>query len=156
MWGRNNKSIFIFISVLLVLAFTVISISDKVFLFSSPELHSPSNWIKEEQIKVYDDKVILDILNPSWAGFTNTNSMDPFIDETSNAIEIMPQDPNSVNVGDVISYQTKYGVVIHRVIDKNEDEDGIYYIVKGDNNSIRDPVKVRFNDLRGVVVAVIY
>ena len=147
----------IYLTLTIVLSLAVISVSNSSFNpLKSPELSSPSNWIKEDQIKVYNDGVVLDILNPTWAKFTNTNSMDPFIDEDSNAIEILPNNPNDINAGDVISYRSSSGVIIHRVIEKGFDDLGIYYIVKGDNNSIRDPFKVRFNDVEGVVVAVIY
>tara|TARA_Y100000034_G_scaffold107716_1_gene137535 strand:+ start:3149 stop:3604 length:456 start_codon:yes stop_codon:yes gene_type:complete len=144
------------IVVLLILTLlSVTAFSNKQFL-GGTELSSPSDWIKEEQIKVFKDKVILDIPGATWARFTNTNSMDPFIDETSNAIEVKPASAKSINVGDVISYQTSYGILIHRVIEKNYDQDGIYFLVKGDNNTLRDPFKVRFEDIKGVVVAVVY
>ena len=125
-------------------------------LLGGKENSSPGDWVKENQIQVYPQQVILDIPSAKWAGFTNTNSMDPFIDETANAIEITPAHPDAINVGDVISYQTIYGVLIHRVIEKGVDEEGIYYVVKGDNNRFQEPFKVRFNDVQGVVVAVIY
>ncbi|OGZ62817.1 MAG: hypothetical protein A2639_01975 [Candidatus Staskawiczbacteria bacterium RIFCSPHIGHO2_01_FULL_34_27] len=82
--------------------------------------------------------------------------MDPFIDEDSHAIEIIPDSPGKIQVGDVISYKTSYGIIIHRVINKGEDNKGVYYLVQGDNNTIRDPFKVRFDEVQGVVVAVIY
>lgn len=144
---------------LVLLSVVFVSVAGKEIstsLFSSTEINSPGNWVKEEQIKVFKDQVILDIPGASWAKFTDTNSMDPFIDETSNAIEISPADPNSIQIGDVISYQTSYGILIHRVIETGEDEDGFYYYVKGDNNTIMDPFKVRFEDVKGVVVAVVY
>jgi len=137
----------------------VISLTDKqlpINLFGGKEVHSPSDWVKEEQIRVYDDRVILDIPDAIWAGFTDTNSMDPFIDEDANAIEIFPENPQSISVGDVISYKTTYGTVIHRVVEKGEDQKGFFYIVKGDNNTFTDPFKVRYDDVRGVVVAVVY
>ncbi|MBI2146640.1 signal peptidase I, partial [Candidatus Woesearchaeota archaeon] len=43
-----------------------------------------------------------------------------------------------------------------RVIEKGVDDDGVYYLVKGDNNRFADPLKVRYADVVGVVVAVIY
>ena len=156
-WLKRNFIIVPFI--LIILSLGVFSITDKQIpgnILGGKELSSPGDWIKEEQIQVYKDKVILEVQNPLWAAFTNTNSMDPFIDETAHAIEISPADGNAINVGDVISYQTSYGVLIHRVIEKGEDNQGLYYIVKGDNNSLRDPFKVRFSDVKGVVVAVIY
>ncbi len=142
---------------IILLSYSVISIAeDSPNLFSSNEIYSPSDWIKEDQIKVYNNKIVLEIFNSTWAKFTNTNSMDPFIDESANAIEILPDDPDMISIGDVISYQTIGGIVIHRVIDKGYDNKGIFYTVKGDNNSFKDPFKVRYEDIKGVVVAVIY
>lgn len=141
------------------LFFSFFSLGEKhlpASFFSSPELSSPGDWIKESQIMVYPDKVILNLKDPSWASFTNTNSMDPFFDETANALEIKPSSSDQINPGDIISYQTAYGLIIHRVIEKGEDEKGAYYLVKGDNNSFQDPFKVRFEDIKGVVVAIIY
>ena len=121
----------------------------------STEQHSPSDWVKEEQIRVYDDRVVLHIPNSIWAKFTDTNSMDPFLDEHANAIEVSPEDHSRINVGDVISYRNGSSTLIHRVIEKGDDGEP-YFIVKGDNNFLQDPVKVRFSDIQGVVVAVIY
>lgn len=147
------------VPVMVLLFLTILSFGEKQMpssSFISPEVQSPSDWIKESQIKVYDDKIVLGIENATWASFTDTNSMDPFIDEDSNAIEVKPSDPDSINPGDVISYQTEYGVIIHRVIEKGVDERGVYYTVKGDNNGFADPFKVRFGQVKGVVVAVVY
>lgn len=158
MGGRNALLLPIIIAIL-VLILAVLAISDQqmpLTLLGGQENSSPGDWVKEEQIQVYPQRVILDIPGAKWAGFTNTNSMDPFIDETANAIEITPSNPEAIDLGDVISYQTAYGVLIHRVIERGVDEEGYYYIVKGDNNRFQDPFKVRFTDVQGVVVAVIY
>lgn len=141
--------------ILIVLSLGVFSLVDKTILRSG-EISSPSDWVKEEQIKVYHDKIILDVPNAIWSSFTDTNSMDPLIDVNSNAIEIKPENPEQIKVGDVISYQSPYGVLIHRVVEKGEDESGIYYLTKGDNNTFTDPSKIRFEEIEGVVVAVIY
>lgn len=125
-------------------------------VFGGKEQLSPGDWVKENQIQVFPTRVILNVPDATWAGFTNTNSMDPLLDEDANAIEVKPTNPQSIDVGDVISYHTTYGTVIHRVIEKGEDEQGVYYIVKGDNNRFSDPFKVYFKDVEGVVVAVIY
>ncbi|MBU0459580.1 MAG: hypothetical protein KKH52_03440 [Nanoarchaeota archaeon] len=157
--GWIKRIVIVLVVLLMLLSVAVISFSDKKIplnLLSSPERQSPSNWIKEEQIKVFNDRVILEIPGATWAKFTDTNSMDPFIDEEANAIELKPEDADSINIGDVISYETAYGVLIHRVIEKGVDSSGMYYYVKGDNNTLRDPFKVRFEDVKGVVVAVVY
>ena len=120
------------------------------------EVSSPGNWIQPDQILVYQNRIILNIPDATWAEFTDTNSMDPLIDKDTNALEILPRGPEYINVGDIISYRTAYGTIIHRVIEKNQDEKGIYYVVKGDNNTSADPAKVRFEDVKGVVVAFIY
>lgn len=156
--GWTSK-ITIVLLILILLSVAVFSFSNKQIPFNvlgGQEISSPSDWVKEDQIKVFKDKVILDIPGATWAKFTNTNSMDPFIDETSNAIELKPETADQISVGDVISYQTAYGVLIHRVIEVNQDDNGFYYLVKGDNNTLRDPFKVRFDDVKGVVVAVVY
>ena len=157
--GGVKVILIIFAVLLVIFSIGVISLSDKQIpanFLGGEELFSPSDWVKENQIKVYKNKITLDIQDASWATFTNTNSMDPFIDETSHAIEILPDDANEINVGDVISYKSSYGTIIHRVIEKSRDEEGIYFLVKGDNNRFQDPFKVRFEDVKGVVVAVVY
>lgn len=153
------KPIAIIIPVAIILLLSFFSLGEKhipASFFSAPEMSSPSDWIKESQIKVYSDQVIISLNNPSWASFTNTNSMDPFLDETSNAIEIKPKSPEDIQPGDIISFRTELGIIIHRVIEKGEDGQGTYFLVKGDNNTFRDPFKVRFKDIQGVLVAIIY
>lgn len=157
--GSSFIKIILFIIIIISLSLGVLSLRNTQIpgsILGGTELSSPGDWIKEEQIKVYPQRVILEVQGASWASFTDTNSMDPFIDETSNAIEIKPRHPDEVKVGDVISYNTPYGVFIHRVIEKGNDDKGHYYIVKGDNNRFRDPFKVRFDEVQGVVVAVVY
>ncbi len=152
-----NKLVgFLVLVSLLSLTFSFFVLGEEVSFFKSPELNSPSDWIKEKQIKVYPTEVVIKINNPLWAKFTDTNSMDPFIDENSNAIEIKPKSALDIKVGDVVSYRAKKDIIIHRVVKVDKDDQGIYYLVKGDNNKLNDPVKVRFKEVVGVVVAVIY
>ena len=120
------------------------------------DIPSPQNRIEEEQILVTSDNVVINVKNLRWAKFTDTNSMDPVIDSEANSLEVVPTDESEVHIGDIISYESVYGVLIHRVIDIKEDEKGIYYIVKGDNNETADPFKVRFADVTGIVVGVLY
>ena len=119
---------------------------------------SPSSWIKNEQIYVFNDEVILNIKGAKWAVFTDTKSMDPVIDSTSKAIQIIPANESDIHAGDIIAYRSKYenGIITHRVIETGKDSKGWYAILKGDNNSYPDPEKVRFEDVKRVVVAVIY
>ncbi|MCX6707645.1 MAG: signal peptidase I, partial [Candidatus Woesearchaeota archaeon] len=119
---------------------------------------SPYDHVPEDNIKVYSDKVVIALSDPSWASFTDTNSMDPVLDTGANSIEIKPANPKDVHVGDIISFKTVYssGIVIHRVSEIGEDETGTFYLTKGDNNPTADPGKRRFEDIVGIVVGVIY
>jgi hypothetical protein len=125
---------------------------------ASKDKPSPHNWIKQNEILVYDNEVILRVDNPEWAIFTDTKSMDPVIDSTSKAIEIVPQSKEEIHVGDIVAYESVYkdGVIAHRVIDISEDKDGWYATLKGDNNDYPDPGKIRFSQIKRIVVAIIY
>jgi signal peptidase I len=154
MFGVKQISFLFILTVLFFLIINTLAFED--LGLTSATISSPGEWVKDEQILVYNDKVILDIPNATWVGFTDTKSMEPFFDHKSNALEIKPQSPDEIIIGDIISYQGKTGVIIHRVIEKNVDNEGIYFVVKGDNNKVKDQQKVRFEDIKGVVVAVIY
>lgn len=120
------------------------------------ERDSPFDRIKEDQILVYPDRVVIDLKNAEWSTFTDTNSMDPVLDAGTNAIQIVPKSPADIHIGDIASYETEYGIIIHRVVDIGYDENGWYAVFKGDNNALPDPAKVRFEQIKRVVVALIY
>ena len=120
------------------------------------EQPSPSDWIKTRQITVYDDRIVIEIQNATYAEFADTNSMDPVLDKGTNGIEIVPNSADEIQIGDIIAYKSKYGTIIHRVVDKGTDEEGVYFITKGDNNKEADPGKVRFEQVERVLVALIY
>jgi hypothetical protein len=84
--------------------------------------------------------------------------MDPVLDASANGIEIIPESEADIHVGDIVSYQSSSveGTVIHRVVELGNDEEGWYAIMKGDNNQFADPGKVRFDQIKRVLVAVIY
>ncbi len=126
--------------------------------FTPKEVKSPFNHVKQDQIHVYEDRIVIDIQGASWAEFTDTNSMDPVIDIEANSIEITPVSTDDVHVGDIIAYKPKdfKGYLIHRVINISEDNQGWYATVKGDNLKNPDPEKVRFDQITGVLVGIIY
>ena len=135
--------------------------TQKPFLFNSNGqmvLSTPSDRVSEDRIHVYDDKIVIDLKDASWATFTPTHSMEPLISERANGLEIKPKSFTELKVGDIISYKSEYadGIIIHRIIKTGFDEKGWYAIVKGDNNSEQDPGKIRFEQVNGVLVGVIY
>ncbi|MBN1792623.1 signal peptidase I [Candidatus Woesearchaeota archaeon] len=122
------------------------------------ELGSPGDRIKEHQILVNKERVQIDLKDAQWATFTDTNSMDPVIDAGANAIEVTPENEDDLQVGDIVAYESEYadGLIIHRIAYKGKDEKGTYFILKGDNNPTSDPGKIRFEQIKSVVVAIIY
>ncbi|MFA5084585.1 MAG: hypothetical protein WC475_04390 [Candidatus Paceibacterota bacterium] len=154
----KTKSFLFFISLLFAGIF-LIAYSLNVSGEEVTGVSAPSDSISESQIQVYEDKVIIRIpQGAKWASYTNTKSMSPVLDENSHGIEIVPKSENDIHTGDIIAYATKYNniPVVHRVIDIKKDNEGTYYILKGDNNMKRDPENVRFSQIRYKLVAVIY
>ena len=135
-----------------------ITLADIFFEKDVEEKLSPYDRIRESQIHVLNNRVVIDIEDPEWASFTDTNSMDPLFDYGSNAIEIVPKSSEELHVGDIVSYRSEYadGVIIHRIIKIAEDEKGWYAILNGDNNDTQDPGKIRFSQIERVLVAIIY
>ncbi|MFP4402756.1 MAG: hypothetical protein ACOC3X_03420 [Nanoarchaeota archaeon] len=119
---------------------------------------SPKDWIKKNQIKVHNDKIILEIENAKWSSFADTKSMDPVLDSTAHGLHIIPKKQEDINIGDIVAYESKFteGTILHRVIEIKADNEGLYYILKGDNNELADPEKVRFSQIKRILVAIIY
>jgi hypothetical protein len=127
------------------------------FSFNTAEQPSPGDWITRDQIKVHSEDVTLDISDAVFTTYANTNSMDPVLDEDTHGIEIKPREQD-LNVGDIISYYSPQHdtTIVHRIKAISQDEQGTYYTLKGDNNPAEDQEKVRFDQIRGVVVALVY
>ena len=144
-----KKNIFIIIAVLIIL------VSAIAYSQLSKEI-APSDHLKESQILVTSNQVIINGEDIFWAKFTDTNSMTPVIDAGANTIEKRPKNIDEIQVGDIISFNTEYGIVIHRVIDIKQDKEGTYFVTKGDNNNYKDPWKTRFSNVNGIVIGVLY
>ncbi len=125
---------------------------------AAKERLSPSDHIKESQISVYKDRIVIDIDNAVWARYTDSNSMDPLFDKGANGLELPVSSTEDLKIGDIIAYQASWteGTVIHRIIEIGNDEKGIYYITKGDNNPSQDPEKVRFSQVKYILIGILY
>lgn len=132
--------------------------SQGILEVSARDVPSPQDRISESQIHVMSDRIVIEIQGAKWSKFTDTKSMDPVLDSGANGIHIVPGSPDEIHVGDVVAYRSYYmaGTVIHRVVQKGEDEQGVYFILKGDNNPRADPGRVRFEQIERVLVAIIY
>ncbi|UZE93905.1 MAG: hypothetical protein IB618_04060 [Candidatus Pacearchaeota archaeon] len=119
---------------------------------------SPGNWIKENQILLYEDRIVIFIPNATISTYANTNSMDPVFDSTANGIEIVPQGPEDIHVGDIIAYESNPGsnmLIVHRVIEIGIDKEGWYCIPKGDN-AIQDDGKIRFQRIKYITIGILW
>jgi len=126
------------------------------YTISDVDLENLPQRVNASGIRVSGNKVVFNINNPQWAVFTNTSSMIPVLGHNTKAIEIKPATFQDINIGDIISYTLGSEIIIHRVIDTSIDDKGYYLITKGDNNQVVDPEKVRFSQVTGVVVALMY
>ncbi len=122
------------------------------------ERASPKDRIKESQIQIFKDHILINVRNTFLASYANTNSMDPVLDEGANGLEIVPESPTDIQVGDIIAYNSNLvnGLVAHRVVKIGYDDAGSYFIVQGDNNPNPDPDKVRFDQIQYILIGVIY
>ena len=60
--------------------------------------------------------------------------------------------PNDIIVGDIIEYQMEGYTVIHRVIEKKQNNGEFSFITKGDNNGVPDKDAVREDQLIGKMI----
>lgn len=116
---------------------------------------APFDFIKTNQIEVYSDRIVINVNDASISEYASTGSMKPILDENSNGIRIIPKSEENVHIGDIISFKQNNELIIHRVINKGEDENGTYFVTKGDNNIINDE-KIRFKDIRYITIGIIY
>jgi hypothetical protein len=134
------------------------NVMEQLFSDKAPEVASPCSRIKASQIFVTSEKIEIDFKDAEWAMFTDTNSMDPVLDSDSYAIEYVPKSEAELCVGDIASYSPKSadGTIIHRIVEMGTDDEGWYAVFKGDNLPYNDPDKVRFSQIKRVVVGIIY
>ena len=117
---------------------------------------APSDWINRGQIDVSDNRIIINLKDASLSSYAPTGSMKPVFDEKANGIRIVPENEDELEVGDIISFQKTPGeLIVHRIVEKGRDEQGTYFITKGDNNRENDG-KVRFNEIKYVTVGVLW
>jgi len=148
---RSFIQISVIISIILIifLSFTLAKTEEQI---------SPSNTIDRSQILISDTQIQINIENAILVSYNNTNSMDPILDTEANGIEIPVTDETELNIGDIVSYKADWNetLISHRIIDIQEDEQGIFYTIKGDNNSSEDPGKVRRDQIEYKLIGVLY
>jgi len=128
---------------------------DDLGIYNNLNEKTPSDSINQNQIKVLKDKVIIHIDDASLSHYASTGSMKPVLDENSNGIRISVESVDDINEGDIVSFKKDNMLIVHRVIKKGVDGEGVYFITKGDNNSIDDG-KIRFDQIDYKTIGVIW
>lgn len=125
-------------------------------LLAKPVVHAPRNRVTIGDLLITDDQVIIN-MGPVTPGIVApTRSMVPLMDENTIVLEVTPKGPSDILIGDIIIYELGDDRIIHRVVATGWDAQGWFAITKGDSNPINDPQKVRFPQVRGVVIGIIY
>ncbi|MCR4284753.1 MAG: S26 family signal peptidase [archaeon] len=122
---------------------------------ASLETASPSDWIKEDDITLFDEMIILRVKGATISNYASTGSMRPTIDEGANGIRIIPEKVEDINVGDIVSFELDKKMVVHRIVARGEDDDGTYFVTQGDNATFSDG-KIRFDDIKYVTIGVLW
>ena len=105
----------------------------------------PSDYLNDDDILVYNDKIILKINNAQISSY-ESDSMYPFLGDGSNGIVVKPENETDVNIGDIITFRRGEKLVVHRVIEKGIDEKGVYFVARGDDSDFNDD-KIRFKEI---------
>jgi len=123
---------------------------------SSADSNAPGDWINTKQIRITENSVIIMVKNASISKYADTGSMKPTLDSDSNGIRVVPSSPEQIKVGDIVTFSLNGENIVHRVIEKGEDDLGYWFLTKGDNNPSSDGMKIRFEDVRYVTIGVLW
>jgi len=134
--------------------FNTLNIHDEKLLLGADEQISPANRIEEKHLELSSEKLVINFPKIQLAHYSDTNSMDPIIDENSIGLEIIPESKEEIHVGDIVAYESGNDLIAHRIIEI--DNDGEWYaIVKGDNSE-NNAEKIRFDQINYVLIGVLY
>ena len=152
----NNKISLIFLLIVVFFLGFLISKFGNTLTGRSIDVNDnlPSDYLKNEDFLVYDDKIILKIENAQVSNY-ESDSMEPFLGKGANGIVIELKNESEINVGDIVTFRKDDKLIVHRVIEKGADSEGIYFITKGDNNEIDDG-KIRFDEIEHRLVGILY
>lgn len=114
-----------------------------------------SNRILPEDIVVFEDYIMIKVKNATISSYEPSFSMNPLIDSLSNGIRIVPKSESDIRIGDIVTFNSKGKLFVHRVIDLGYDKEGLYFITKGDRNLFSDE-KIRFSDIKYVTIGVVW
>jgi len=127
-----------------ITGFSVFGVSDE-----------PFDHVEERSLLLFDDMLIVKIPGVSLSEYSLSGSMGPYFGEGANGIRVKPEREEDIHIGDIVSFYKGQELIVHRVVEKGRDKEGIYFVTKGDNNLFRDG-KIRFKDIEYVTIGVLW
>lgn len=115
----------------------------------------PSDFVPNDKINVYEDRVVIEVKNAKLSTYESTGSMLPTLGEGTNGISIVPNSADELEVGDIVSFRKGDKFIVHRIVEKGIDIEGVYFVTQGDN-SPADDGKIRFENIERVLIGLIY
>ncbi|MBU0907690.1 MAG: hypothetical protein KKD18_06600 [Nanoarchaeota archaeon] len=139
------------------LGFLIGQIWDSVFYggVTGLAVDSPSDIVSDDRILVYPDRVIIEVEGAKLSTYESTGSMLPTLGAGVSGISVVPSCPDEINLGDIVSFERNGLLIVHRVVQKGFDNQGVYFVTQGDN-SLADDGKVRFDEIERVLIALVY
>jgi len=149
--------IILFVNMFIIILLNNSGVFSGFFLLGQNDevLNAPFDFISEDDISVYEDKIIIEIENYTLSRYDSSESMIPVFGESATGVGIKPNSKDDIHVGDIISFRQEDIMIVHRVVEKGIDDKGYFFITKGDNNILGDG-KIRFSEIDSVLVALIY
>ncbi len=119
---------------------------------------APSDYFKTDDVILAPNQIIINNSHKAQLSIGTvmaSGSMVPVFDHNAVTINIVPQNPCEINVGDIIVFEESYRkntLIIHRVVNITKDYE---FITMGDHNLIEDD-PVKFSQVRYKIVGILY
>lgn len=117
---------------------------------------SPS--LEDVEFLIYENSLLIKYPELELVTGKNTTSMHPAIGIGHSGIVTLQFDPDDLQVGNIIAYNSSSTDVLiaHRIIEIVEDADGKCYMVQGDSNSVADRECVQSSQIEYLFVGAIF
>lgn len=147
----------LYVVLVFAIGFLVGQVWDAVFYggVTGLAVDMPSDFIGDDKINVYEDRVVIEIEGARLSNYGDSGSMVPTLGKGVSGITVVPESPDDIEVGDIVSFNRGGKLIVHRVVRRGFDSEGVFFVTKGDN-SIADDGKLRFDEIERVLVGLIY
>ena len=158
----KKKLKFLFLGIGITIIFVLLLIITNIEYKNIKSCHI----ISDNKILVYEKNLIINQSNLV-KGIMQGESMIPSIFPNQKLLFTTNININTLCVGDIIVFNNTLSkckrlmksptdLIIHRIIERHFDKNGIYFITKGDNNYINDDCKIRNKYINSVMIGLIY